>query len=233
MFAVYLLVDPPRGAHEDHGHGAKIKSFREYGALFRNRTLIYIMIAQAFAAFALIPLVHFGKEFFKQDKGWTGNEITLALGIGMFSGIFGSILSGAVGDRLSKRWPGGYSAVAAVGFLAGLPLLWTAVFIESKILGGAALVGTFFVYFACMPAVNAQIAAVSAPAQRSMAFSMAVFVLHILGDTISPPLFGAIEESRSRSFAFQVFPLALIGSGVLCLMAFRRAPHDVVASGRP
>lgn len=227
MVAIFMLIDPPRGGHENLGHSGPSKGLKQYLSLLRNRTLLFIMIAQSFAAFALIPLVHFGKEFFKDVKGWTGGQITAALGVGMLAGIFGSIISGAVGDRLSKKWPGGYSLVAAIGFLLGLPLLWLAVYTSSREIGTAALIGTFFLYFACMPAVNAQISTVSSPTQRSMAYAMAVFVLHILGDTISPPLFGYVEHHHSRLFAFQIFPFVLIGSAVLCFAAFWTAPRDI------
>jgi hypothetical protein len=45
-----------------------------------------------------------------------------------------------------------------------------------------------------MPAVNTQIANVTSPAQRATAWALAVFVLHLLGDTAAPPLFGEVEE---------------------------------------
>jgi MFS family permease len=229
MVVLYRLIDPPRGAHEglDPHQPQKIQTLKDYGALLKNRTLLYIMVAQAFSSFALIPLVHYGKNYFLSN-GWEQWQITLALGLGMVAGIFGSIGSGWMGDRLAKRHPGAYSGVAAVGFLAGLPMLWLALLMpEHKWLCGPALVVTFMLYFACMPAVNAQISTVTLPTQRSMAYAMAVFVLHILGDTVSPPLFGAVSDWHSREFAFKLFPLTLIGSGVLCILAYRSAAKDI------
>jgi MFS family permease len=226
MVAIFFLIDPPRGGLEQGSHATKPK-LEDYTRLLKTPTLVYIMIAQAFAAFALVPLVHFGKEYFIQEQGWTNREVTRALGIGMLAGIAGSVLSGWIGDRLARRWLGSYSLIAAIGFLGGLPLLLAAVLVPVKMISAAALIGTFFVYFACMPAVNAQISTVVPPAQRSMAYALAVFVLHILGDTISPPLFGEVSDLFSRTAAFEIFPLVLLGSGALCLLAFRSAPRDV------
>jgi hypothetical protein len=55
-----------------------------------------------------------------------------------------------------------------------------------------------FCYFLCMPAVNTQIANSVSPEKRAMAFALAVFILHCLGDTAALPAFGAVVCRPAR-----------------------------------
>src|SRR5262249_31100868 len=62
---VSLLPEPPRGEedpadqgpHGHHGGG----NLGDYVRLLRTPTLLFIILAQAFAVAVLVPLVHFGK----------------------------------------------------------------------------------------------------------------------------------------------------------------------------
>jgi hypothetical protein len=45
-----------------------------------------------------------------------------------------------------------------------------------------------------MPAVNTQIANSVSSQTRAMAFALAVFILHLLGDTLAPPVFGRVDD---------------------------------------
>src|SRR5947208_15462823 len=90
--------------------------------------------------------------------------------------------------------------MAGVSFLLGWPCLLVGFHAESRYVFLPALtLGSFF-YFLCMPAVNTQIANVASPAQRATAWALAVFVLHLLGDTAAPPVFGGINDAWAPSY---------------------------------
>jgi hypothetical protein len=78
-----------------------------------------------------------------------------------------------------------------------------------------------------MPAVNTQIAN-SVPAhQRAMAYAMAVFILHLLGDTFANPIFGAVSDHiRSMQKTFLIFSFSLLLAGASCLLASRYAARS-------
>ncbi len=222
---IWYLPDPPRGG-ESGGH--KKPTLRDYVALLRNRTLLLIILAQTFAVIVLIPLMHFGKEFFIEARHMSEEQASLALGILVLAaGALGNVLSGVIGDRLAKRGvKGAYALLAGVAFLAG----WPCILIGFKVLTPwvylPALGVGCFCYFLCMPAVNTQIANVVSPMQRAAAWALAVFVLHLLGDTVAPPVFGKISETVSRENTFAWFSCSLILAGVCCLLASRTAADD-------
>jgi len=50
---------------------------------------------------------------------------------------------------------------------------------------------------------------------------LSVFVIHALGDVISPPLIGAISDRVSLEQAVKIVPLAVLIGGVVWIFAAR------------
>ncbi len=126
-------------------------------------------------------------------------EAAITLGfMALIGGGLGSAVSGILGDKLSKRFKGAYSLMAGIGFLAGLPCILGGLYFTPKWIYLPLLMLVCFFYFLCMPAVNTQIANVTHPTQRAMAYALAVFVLHLLGDTLAPPVFGGVSDALTR-----------------------------------
>jgi len=201
---VWRLVDPPRGgpaldpaeASPHGGPGGTVKGVRPYLALLRNPTLLFIILAQAFAVIILVPLLHYGVGFFESKHGMEKDEATLTLGvIALVAGGLGNTLSGILGDRFARRMKGAYALLAASAFACGLPFLLLGFTAESRWVFLPALTVGAFCYFLCMPAVNTQIANAVSARQRAMAYALAVFVLHLLGDTLAPILFGTAAHA--------------------------------------
>lgn len=230
---ILLLPEPARVAAPA---GTRHGGLAPYRALIKNRTLMLIILAQAFAVMILVPLLHFGIAFFEQERGMSKVEATTYLGvIGLVGGVCGSVLAGLLGDRLARRTRGAYALIAGCAYALALPALWIgftsrtpAVILASMLVGATGL-------FLCMPAVNTQIANVVRPDQRAMAYALAVFVLHFLGDMAAPPAFGAAAEwLGSTGDTFVRFVGVLVLAASCCFVAARTAKHDVArANGEP
>lgn len=226
--AIVLFRDPPRGGSEGvaHHHG-RHGTLSQYLQLLKNRSLLLIILAQTFSVIILIPLLHFGKEFITVKHELSERDATGVMLTIMVMGALGIILSGAIGDRLARRFKGAYASLAAVGYLVG----WIAfligfraedfwVFLPALAVGG-------FCLFLCMPAVNTQIANVVPAMLRSAAWALAVLVLHLFGDTLAPPVFGRVIQQMGRQQAFEVFSAALALASICCFLAARTAAHDI------
>jgi uncharacterized membrane protein YdjX (TVP38/TMEM64 family) len=59
-----------------------------------------------------------------------------------------------------------------------------------------------------------------------MAWALAVFVLHLLGDTLAPVVFGKVDAAVGRHTAFLIFSCALVPASVFCFLAARTAGRD-------
>ena len=202
-----------------------------YVALLKNRTLMLIILAQAFAVMILVPLLHFGIAFFEQERGMTKVQATTSLGVtALVAGVVGSVLSGVLGDRLARRTKGAYALLAGCAYALALP----AMLVGFSVMAHAAILVSLTVgatcLFLCMPAVNTQIANVVRPDQRAMAYALAVFILHFLGDMAAPPAFGAIAEGIGTGPAFVRFAGVLVLAACCCFVAARTAARDVAAA---
>ena len=238
----FLLPDPPRGsgdipdaqAHTFDLSTFSMKGIRAYASLFTNRTLVLIMLAQAFAIFVFAPTIGFGPVYFEETKGISMSQVSVTFGVvAALAGIGGSYLSGLIGDMRARKHPGSYAGVAAFCFLAGTPLILMGIHATNpKVYLFGMLIG-FTLFFACMPALNTQIANVVSPEKRGMAFAVTVFFLHLLGDTISPPLFGLVATQTDRETAFWIFPPVLLLSALLCFFASQTARRDVATAQAP
>lgn len=269
---IWMLADPPRGMSEGghHGmqgggskeladsptgegahHGMQGGGIKEYVLLLKTRTLLFIIMAQAFAVIVLIPLVHFGTKFFEDARGMKADQARLFLGLmALIGGVCGNLVSGILGDRLFKRTKAGYSILAGCSYLLGWPCLLLGFLAPSPwIFLPALTLGSFFL-FLCMPAVNTQIANVVSPKQRATAWSLAVLILHLLGDMSAPPIFGEVNEmigmhkaapigafsgslplkeisdKLGRQEAFLIFSVGLLLAGACSLLAALTATRD-------
>ena len=219
----------------EHGQGAPppIKGIRPYLDLLSNRTLLFIILAQAFAVTFLQPFLHFGVNFFEDERQLSKEQATLSLAsIALVAGALGNATSGFLGDRIARRTRGAYALLAGLAFVIGFPFMMVGFSVRDMHLALPALGMGAFCYFLCMPAVNTQIANSVAPEKRAMAYALAVFILHCLGDTAALPAFGRVSEAvGSKQTAYTIFSFSLLLASLSCILAYRFASRE--KSSRP
>lgn len=228
---IWQLIDPTPSGEPIDPHHPQVKGIKPYFDLLKNRTLLFIILAQAFAVMFLQPFLHFGVGFFEDERGLTKKVATISLAsLALIAGALGNALSGFIGDKLAKKVRGAYALMAGIAFMVGLPFMlvgFTApqmgIFLPALGLGA-------FCYFLCMPAVNTQIANAVPAEKRAMAYALAVFILHCLGDTAALPVFGRVADvfgkEHGKHTAFLIFSFALLLAGFSCLLAARFAPKQ-------
>jgi hypothetical protein len=87
----------------------------------------------------------------------------------------------------------------------------------------------FFLFFNIGPS-NTAIANITSPRVRSSAFALNIFVIHALGDAISPPLIGAIADKSSLGVGFFVVSLMMFFSGLLWIFGVKYLAKDEAAA---
>jgi hypothetical protein len=90
----------------------------------------------------------------------------------------------------------------------------------------AALAVAEFAIFLSTSPINVVILG-SVPSElRASAMAASIFVIHLLGDMISPPLIGAISDASSLRRAMVVLPIALV---IATLVWWRQSGQTVIA----
>jgi MFS family permease len=165
-------------------------------------------------------------ESTQTDKSPKLGEITPIFGgITALAGIIATLLGGIAGDRLRPRFSGSYFLVSGIGMLIGFPLFVAALFTPFPYAWLLLFAAIFFLFFNTGP-TNTALANVTHPSVRASAFALNIFVIHALGDAISPFVIGAIADQSSLSTAILIVTLLVPVSGAFWLWGARYLKRD-------
>jgi MFS family permease len=203
----------------------------EYLALFKIPSFVINMGAQAAMTFAIGGMSFWAPAYFTQDRGQVNlQQVNLIFGgITAVAGLLATLCGGWLADYFAKRTRSSYFIVSAVGMLIAFPCtvaMLVAPFPAAWILCFLAI---FFLFFNIGPS-NTAIANITSPRVRSSAFALNIFMIHALGDAISPPLIGAIADKSSLGVGFFVVSLMMFFSGLLWIFGVKYLARDEAAA---
>ncbi len=185
----------------------KPAKFHDYKQLLRIPSYVYNtagMAAMTFAAGGLsfwIPRylvwrkVHAGlldpanaelRRAALTDANWTFGLIVVIAGLGA------TLSGGWLGDKLRDRWPGSYFLVSGYGMVLALPCFLAALFVPFPVAWVLIFLTCCGLFFNTGPS-NTILANVTHPSVRAAGYALNIFIIHVLGDAISPPLIGKIN----------------------------------------
>jgi len=247
-WAFYLVVPPglllaalcpfmrePQRGESSSGAAKRVRSRRaDYAALFKTRSYLLNTLACAAMTFAIGGLAFWTPSYVHEFRGVPNlARVNLIFGaITVVAGLTGTLSGGWAGDKLRSRYPGSYFLVSAAGMLAGFPFIIAMLFVPFPWAWLAIFFGVFFLFFNTGPS-NTALANVTHPSLRATAFAVNIFVIHALGDAISPPLMGAIAGRSSMNVAFFVVSIAMLISGVIWLFGSKYLAQDTAVIEGP
>jgi MFS family permease len=151
--------------------------------------------------------------------------------ITVVAGLLATLLGGWVGDKLRARIPGSYFLVSGLAMLVGFPFMLLTVNASFPMDGSFPMIWVwlfltcFCLFFNTGPA-NTILANVTHPSIRAAGFALNIFVIHALGDVISPVLIGIISDRYSMQTAFTVVGGMFVVAGVLWLSGMKYLKRD-------
>lgn len=151
-------------------------------------------------------------------------EATILFGsVGTVAGLAGALTGSFVADRIERRRPGAGRLLAiAIGVLAGGPFAALAMLSPSLPVALAALgIGVFFISWYVGP-VMAALHDVVAPHHRATATGAYLFLVHALGDGISPGFVGIVADQSTLRTGLL---LALVPMMLGAITALLAVPH--------
>jgi MFS family permease len=253
----FFLAEPRRGQSEGGGEGGapaaapvtRKLSRADYLTLLRTRSFVWNCAGQTAMTFAIGGIAIFMPLFMTAKRATPGlkpealtrlaADTNLVFGaIIVVSGLIATLAGGWLADRLRPRFPGAYLTTSGVAMLIGFPLLLGVLFAPAPWDWVCLALCVFFVFLNTGPS-NTALANVTHPAIRSSAFALNIFVIHALGDVISPPIIGALADWRrglgdSDVAAFQwgfcVVAVAMLVAGVCWLIGARWLAQDTQAA---
>ena len=162
-----------------------------YLELFKTPSFSLVTLAGAAMTFALGGFAVWIPSFYHRAFGLgVGSAGTLFGGVTVVSGVAGSLAGGWLSDWALKRTTKAYFLVSGLGLFLGMP--FAILGLSAATLKGS-VVAIFLaelLLFLNMGPLNAIIVNVTEPGARSMAFAANMFMIHALGDAVSPAIIG-------------------------------------------
>jgi MFS transporter, Spinster family, sphingosine-1-phosphate transporter len=222
----FLRRDPraPEGVREERRRAGK----QDYLALLRTRSFLFNCGAQTAMTFALGGLAFWMPAYLIFRGESPALATSIFGGITVVAGLLSTLLGGFVADRLQRRIGGAYFLVSGMGMLLAFPLFVATIYAPFPTAWVMLFGAIFFVFMNTGPS-NAALANVAAPRVRATAFAVNIFVIHALGDAISPPLLGFIAGRSDLNVAFFVVSGAMLVSGIIWLAGMKYLAADTAA----
>ena len=198
-------------------------------ALARNPAFLTATLGMAMMTFAQGGLLVWMPTFLSRARGYTLLQADLLFGLIIaIDGTIASLLGGWLGDRLLRRTKGAYYLVSSVSMGLGIPVMMVALFTTGRtVVPGIAMAG-FLLLLNTAPLNAAVINSVGAQIRVS-AIAVNIFVIHLLGDGLSPMLIGAVSDRSSLESGFISTVVATALSAAILFYGARFAPAVSVA----
>jgi sugar phosphate permease len=167
-------------------------------------------------------LAYWMPAFLERVRGIPQQTASVQFGeIVVVTGFVGTFIGGWLGDALAKYSKQSYLIVSALATLAAAPFVWFALTAASQTAYLVCIVIGQVLMFLSTGPINASIVNLVRSNQRASAVALEIFVIHLLGDAISPWLIGALSDASSLAEAVKIVPLGVIVAGVLWAWAAR------------
>ncbi|HAF95469.1 MAG: hypothetical protein A2X34_09920 [Elusimicrobia bacterium GWC2_51_8] len=197
-------------------------SFSNYKELLRNRTYLLITISQSIGTFSVGGLAAWMPSFFVRSHGLGVARAGFLFGaVTVAAGIAGNLAGGWAADWLRARNKRSYFIIGGLSFFLSVPFGAAAVLVNSLQVSLAMIFFAEFFIFMHSGPYHAAIIETIPVGMRSAAFALNIFIIHALGDALSPYLIGVFSDhfGLSRALFMAVLYLAL-GGGTSILAGY-------------
>jgi len=220
----YLMPEPTRGCTEGVDDAALSRYLQQTPTLGRyldlTRIPSFLLNTAGMTAYtyAVGGISFWMPTYLAQDRGLPLATATFWFGlVTVVAGILGTLLGGALADALARRHGGAYFVVCGVSMLLSVPAFYTGLVSQRPAVYWVAFFLAELMLFANTGPSNTIMVSAVEPALRTGAVAANIFVIHTLGDVISPVIMGRIADRRGLTPAFLSTVGVVVLSGLLWL----------------
>jgi predicted MFS family arabinose efflux permease len=230
-WSVSRMEEPERGRLEGVVRPAGERAAPRAGDYFELlRTPSYVLNCLAMTAmtFAIGGLAAWVPTYLTRVRGMELVQANLTFGLlTLISGLGGTLAGGWIGDRLLTRVRSAYFLVSGVGLALSVPCAAAVILLDDRTWVLVAIfLAEVFIFLNTGP-LNAIIADVSRAEVRATAYAVNIFIIHALGDAVSPTVVGMVSDRVGLALAFWIAPAALALAAGFCFWGMRYLPADL------
>jgi MFS family permease len=219
------MPEPSRG-QSDHVATTRSLTRADYFVLLKTPSWIYCTLGMTAMTFALGGIAWWIPAYLQEHKGLPDNSVSVFGAIVVVTGLGATIVGGLAGDALKSRFSGAYFLVSGLAMMVAFPFFLLFLFTPFPLAWAPLTLTVFCLFFNTGP-TNTILANVTHPAIRASGFAINIFIIHLLGDVISPPVLGLlIGNDNHYERAFIVVSLMVLVGGLLWLWGARYLQRD-------
>jgi len=203
----------------------------QYMSLLKTPSYTINCVAMTAMTFALGGIAFFMPRYLG-ERGQTATWAKpLFGGLVCLAGLLATVIGGITGDKLRTRFPGSYFLVSGMSMLIGFPLFLAILVTPFPYFWFVLFAAVFCLFFNTGPS-NTILANVTRSSVRASAFAFNIFIIHALGDAISPPVIGWVAARYNMNIAFAVVSVAILVSGLVWLVGAKFLEADTQAANQ-
>lgn len=232
LAALLLFIpEPERGRFDSVEETPERRSVL---ALARNPAFLTATLGMAMMTFAQGGLLVWMPTFLSRARGYTLLQANELFGLIIaIDGTVASLLGGWLGDRLLAKTKGAYYLLSSVSMGLGIPVMMVGLFTHGRAMVPGIGVAGFLLLLNTAPLNAAVLNSVGAQI-RATAIAANIFVIHFLGDALSPWLIGRVSDRSSLESGFISTVVATALSSAILFYGARFAPAvSVSPESRP
>ena len=192
----FLMPEPEIGAQDSSQLPPKKIQIKDAVNLLKTPSIIFNILGMTANTFAIGGIAYWFPYYvsiFRQNG--TEQEAGIIMGLLIvISGLLATLCGGFAADYFSRYHKGAYFLVSGIGMIVGFPVFLAVLYVPFPFAWVLIFISCFCTFLNTGP-TNAILLNVSPPLLRPMAFAITIFVIHALGDAISPWIIGGIADS--------------------------------------
>jgi predicted MFS family arabinose efflux permease len=220
LIAIFMK-EPARGASQ--GEKAKLEKGTVL-SLLKNPAYLTSILGYAAVTFSLGGISWWMPSFLQRVDGRSQSSAAYIMGaITVVAGLGGTIVGGTIAQKWSRTNSKALYLVPSISAAIAVPPALLCFFgPHSLTLYGLGL-AIFFIFLGTGP-VNAATLNAVRPEIRATAMAGQLFIIHALGDAISPRIIGAVSDHSNLSFGLGSTLITMLLAAVIFFIGSRYAP---------
>jgi MFS family permease len=221
ILIAFLMKEPERGASQQD------KASLEKGtvlSLLKNKAYLSSILGYAAVTFSLGGISWWMPSFLQRVEGRSESSAAYLMGvITLCAGLGGTITGGVVAQRWSRTNSKALYLVPAFSSALAVPPALLCFFGPHSLTLYGLAAAVFFISLGTGP-VNAATLNAVRPEIRATAMAGQLFMIHALGDAISPPIIGAVSDRTNLNIGLGSTLITMLIASVIFFNGARYAP---------
>jgi Na+/melibiose symporter-like transporter len=232
LLIVFLMKEPARGASQHE------KAKLEKGtvlSLLKNKAYLGSILGYAAVTFSLGGISWWMPSFLQRVDGRSQSSAAFLMGaITVVTGLGGTITGGVIAQKWSRTNSKALYLVPAISAALAVPPALLCFFGPKSLTLPGLAVAIFLIFLGTGP-VNAATMNAVRPEIRATAMAGQLFIIHALGDAISPRIIGAVSDRSNLNLGLGSTLITLLLASIIFFIGSRYAPplHSSLAQQAP